>query len=119
MRNFVIRALVAAIGLWVADAIVGGISFDSGAWMLIAAAVLGMVNAFVRPVAVLLTLPLTIVTLGFFLLVVNGLMLGLAALLVPGFHVAGFWAAVFGALIVSIVSWMASFLIGGRDRDGF
>lgn len=119
MRNFVIRALIAAIGLWVADALIGGIRFDSGAWLLIAAAVLGVVNAFVRPVAVLLTLPLTIVTLGFFLLVVNGLMLGLAALLVPGFHVAGFWAAFFGALIVSVVSWLGMSLIGSRDRDGF
>lgn len=114
MRNFIIRALIAAIGLWFADSLVGGISFGSGISLLVAAAVLGIVNAFVRPVAVILTLPITIVTLGLFLLVVNGLMLGLVALLVPGFQIAGFWAAFLGALIVSIVSCVASWIFGPK-----
>jgi putative membrane protein len=78
---------------------------------LIAAFLLGIVNAIVRPILVLLTLPLTILTLGLFLLVINGLLLGLVAALVPGFHVNGFWGAVLGSILISIVSWVLSWFL--------
>jgi len=75
---------------------------------LIAAFLLGIVNVIIRPILVFLTLPLTVLTLGLFLLVINGLMLWLVAALVKGFHVNGFWGAVFGSLLISIVSWILS-----------
>jgi putative membrane protein len=76
--------------------------------------VLGVINGFVRPLLMILTLPFTILTLGFFVLLLNGAMLALAAWLLPGFHVAGFWPAVWGALIVSIVSGIGSWLFGPK-----
>lgn len=116
MTGFIVRLLINAVGLWIAAAIVPGITFD-GAWTLLFAALLvGVVNALVRPVVILLTLPLTIVTLGLFLLVVNAAMFGLVAWLLPGFAVSGFFAALLGWLIVSVVSWIASWLIGPRGR---
>jgi putative membrane protein len=75
---------------------------------LVAAFLLGVVNAVIRPVLVLLTLPLTLVTLGLFLLVINGLMLWLVSALVRGFQVSGFWGAVLGSILISIVSWILS-----------
>lgn len=116
MDRFLLRALIAAAGLWLADGLIDGLRFDSGAWLLLTALVLGLINAVVRPLAVLLTLPLTLVTLGLFLLVVNGLMLSLAAWLVPGAYLNGFWSAVLAALIVSLVSWAGSYIFGPRGR---
>ena len=81
---------------------------DSLGTALIAALLLGMVNAVLRPVLIILTLPLTLLTLGLFLLLINGLMLWLVAALVSGFHVNGFWGAVFGSILISIVSWVLS-----------
>ena len=75
---------------------------------LVAAFLLGIVNTILRPILVLLTLPLTLVTLGLFLLVINGLMLWLVSALVSGFHVSGFWGAVLGSILISIVSWLLS-----------
>jgi len=75
---------------------------------LVAAFLLGIVNTIIRPILVLLTLPLTVLTLGLFLLVINGLMLWLVSALVSGFHVSGFWGAVFGSILISIVSWLLS-----------
>jgi len=75
---------------------------------LVAAFLLGVVNAIIRPILVLLTFPLTLVTLGLFLLVINGLMLWLVSALVRGFHVSGFWGAVFGSILISLVSWILS-----------
>ena len=114
MDRFIYRALMAAIGLWVADALIGGISFDSAGWLLGAAVVLGLINAFVRPLAVILTFPITLITLGLFLLVLNAGMLALASWMVPGFHVSGFWAAFFGALIVSLVSGIGNWLFAPK-----
>jgi putative membrane protein len=74
----------------------------------IAAFILGIVNAIIRPILILLTLPLTLVTFGLFLLVINGLMLWLVAALVEGFHVNGFWGAVFGSILISIIGWVLS-----------
>lgn len=90
-----------------------------GAWrldLLGAALLLGIVNAVVRPVLILLTLPATLVTLGLFLLVINAAMLGLVAWMFDGFTISGFWAAVFGALVVSVTGWVASSFIGPRGK---
>jgi len=116
MDRFLIRALIAAIGLWVADGLIDGISFDSGAWLLVAALVLGILNAFVRPLAVILTLPITMITLGLFLLVLNAGMLALAGWMLAGFHIAGFWPAFWGAIIVSVVSSIGSWFFGPTGR---
>jgi putative membrane protein len=113
---FLVRWLVNAAALWVATRLVPGVSYVGG-WLpfLGVALVFGFVNAFIRPVAKVLTFPLIILTLGIFSLVVNGLMLwltsGLSGALDLGFHVRGFWAAFFGALVVSIVSTVLSMLI--------
>jgi putative membrane protein len=117
MNRFAVRALIAALGLWVADSLIDGIRFDSAGWLLGAAVVLGLINAFVRPVAVILTFPITILTLGLFLLVVNAAMLALAGGLIPGFHIDGFWPAFWGALVVSLVSAVGSWFFGpGKPR---
>jgi putative membrane protein len=108
--------LITAVGLAVAAWIVPGISVSGPGTLLLAAVLMGLVNAFVRPFAVVLTLPLTILTLGLFLLVVNAAMFGLVAWLLEGFVVSGFFAALFGWLIVSFVSWLASSFIGPRGR---
>ena len=104
------------LGLFLASALVPGVEI-TGAWSFIFAAVLlGLVNAFVRPIAFVLTLPITIVTLGLFLLVLNAAMFGLVAALLDNFVVSGFWAALLGALIVSITSTVASWYIGPDGR---
>lgn len=116
MVGFLIRALVAAAGLWVADQALTGISVDNWKTLLLAAVLLGIVNAVIRPVVFFLTLPLTVITLGLFLFVVNGAMLGLVGMFLPGFAVDGFWAAVLGAIIIGLVSWVASWFIGGDGK---
>jgi putative membrane protein len=108
MRNFVIRAAIAGAGVWMASEIVPGITARSAGTIVLAAVLLGLVNATLRPIAVLLSLPLTLVTFGLFLVLVNAAMLGLVALLLPGFSISGFWAAIGGAIIVSVVSWALS-----------
>jgi putative membrane protein len=116
MRGFLVRLLITALGLWVADQLLAGIAFSSTGALIVSALLLGIVNAFIRPIIFFLTLPLTILTLGLFILVVNGISLALVAWLVPGFHVAGLWAATWGAIIVSLTSWVASHFIGGSGR---
>ncbi len=116
MERFLIRALIAAIGLWVADGLIDGISFDSGTWLLVTAVVLGILNAVVRPLAVILTLPITLITLGLFLLVLNAGMLALAGWLLSGFYIAGFWPAFWGAIVVSVVSGIGSWFFGPAGR---
>ena len=83
----------------------------------IAAVVLGLVNAIVRPIIIVLTLPISVVTLGFFLLVINAGMLALVAMIVPGFDVTGFWSALWGGLLVSLTGWIGSWFIGSRGLD--
>lgn len=116
MAGFILRGLIAALGLWAATEMLDGITINSATTLIIAGLLLGVVNAIVRPFALLLSLPALLLTLGLFLLVVNAAMLGLVALILPGFRIAGFWTAVGGALIVSIVSWIGSWLIGSRGR---
>ena len=115
MEGCLIRAAVVAIGLWLASKM-GLVAFSSTGTLIAAALVLGVVNAFVRPIIIILTLPITLLTLGLFLLVINALMLMLVAWLIPGFLVAGFWSAVFAAIVVSLTSWVMSGWIGPRGR---
>ena len=116
MTRFILRAAIAAVGLWLATEWIHGLSIDAPMTLVVAAVLLGIVNAFIRPLLILLTLPFTVVTLGLFLLVVNAAMLALVAWLLPGMHVAGFWAAFWGALVVSIVSWIGSMVFGPKGR---
>ncbi|MFO1377297.1 MAG: phage holin family protein [Steroidobacteraceae bacterium] len=116
ITQFVLRAMIAALGLWLATEWVGGISIDRASTLLLAGLLLGIVNAFVRPLIVLLTLPFTVLTLGLFLLVVNAAMLGLVAALLEGMSIAGFGAAFWAALVVSIVSAIGSLVFGPRGR---
>lgn len=116
MIGFLIRILISALGLWLASELVPGIEVRGG-WTLLGAALLhGIVNAVVRPILILLTLPATLVTLGLFLLVINAAMLGLVAWMFDGFTISGFWAAFFGALVISITGWVASAFIGPRGK---
>jgi putative membrane protein len=110
MAYFILRVLVAALGLWLATEWVSGIQVSTATTLILAAILLGLVNAVVRPIVVILTLPFTLVTLGLFLLVVNAAMLGLVAAFLPGFSISGFWPALWAAIVVSIVSWIGSVL---------
>ena len=116
MAGFILRGLIAALGLWAATELLDGFQIDSATTLIIAGLLLGVVNAIVRPFALLLSLPALLFTLGLFLIVINAAMLGLVALMLPGFRIAGFWTAVGGALIVSLVSWVGSWFIGSRGR---
>ena len=116
MVGFLLRAAVCALGLWVASQILPGLRFESPQKLAVAAILLGIVDAVVRPLAFVLTLPLTVLTLGLFLLVLNGAMVALVAWIVPGFTISGFWTAVGAALIVSLVSWASSSVIGSTGR---
>jgi putative membrane protein len=113
MTMFLIHWLVVAIGLAAAAYLVPGVNVSSGAALAFGALVLGFVNAVVKPVMILLTLPLTVLSLGLFYFVVNAAAFALAAALVPGFSVASFWAALFGALVVSLVSWFVGGFLAG------
>jgi putative membrane protein len=116
MNGFVLRLAISALGLWLASELVPGVDIN-GVWTLvIAALLLGIVNALVRPIVLVLTFPFTLITLGLFILVVNAAMFGLVAAFLDGFHISGFFAALFGALVVSITSWIASSFIGPRGR---
>ena len=116
MVGFLFRAALSVVGLWIATRWVSGIRIDDARTLLLAGGVLGVVNAIVRPILVILTFPLTILTLGLFLLVVNAAMLGLTAWVLRGFHVADFGAAVLASLIVSLTGWLGSMFIGSRGR---
>lgn len=116
MQGFLIRLLITAGALWLASAMVTGMYFDTGLTLLWAALWLGIVNALVRPLLILLTLPLTLLTLGLFLLVINAAMLGLVASILDGFSLSGFWSALFGAILVSIFSGLASNFVGSSGR---
>ncbi len=112
MIAFLVHWLVLAVALYVAVRLVPGVSVSSDVVLLVAALVVGLVNATIRPILTLLSLPLTILTLGLFYLVVNGACLMIAAALVPGFRVDGCGSAIIGALIMSVVGWLLSLVLG-------
>jgi putative membrane protein len=114
--RLVIRLLVNTAAILLAAHLVPGLAVRNFTTALVAGLVLGLINAIVRPVLVILTFPITLITLGLFLLVLNAFCLWLASTLVPGFHVQGFWAAVLGAVIISAVSWLASALVSDGAR---
>jgi putative membrane protein len=114
--GFLLRIVVYTLALLVAAHVVPGIRLDGLMSAVVAGLLLGVVNAIVRPVLVLLTFPITLLTLGLFLLVLNAFCLWLVSAFVPGFHVAGFWPAFWGALLVSVVSWILTALISDSGR---
>ena len=116
MRGLLIRWVINALALLLISRVIKGIEVDSIFAAFVAAAVLGVINAILRPILVFITLPITILTLGLFVLVINGLMLYIAGSVVEGFHVVGFWPAVFGALFLSVISWIANAFINDHGR---
>ena len=114
--GFLLRVVINALAIVLAAHVVPGIRVDSFLSALAAGLVLGLVNAVVRPILIFLTLPITLVTLGLFLFVLNGLMVWLVSAIVRGFHVAGFWPAVLGALVISVVSWLVTALVSDSGR---
>ncbi len=115
MRHFVFRWLFTTLAVMVASSIISGIRYDGAASLIAAALLLGILNAFLRPVLLILSAPLILLTLGFFILVVNALMLLIVPGIVNGFHVEGFWSAFWGAIVISIVSWILSAFFRGSD----
>ena len=116
MAGFILRLLVVALGLWLASALVPGIAVRGLGTLLGAALLLGFVNAVVRPLLVILTLPITVLSLGLFLLVINAALLGLVAWMFDDFTIAGFGSALLGAMVVSLTGWLASYFIGPRGH---
>ncbi|MEJ2128841.1 MAG: phage holin family protein [Woeseiaceae bacterium] len=116
MAGILLRTLITMLGLYLASVLIPGVAIASTGSLILAALLLGLVNGFIRPIAFVLTLPLTIVTLGLFLFVLNAAMFGLVAAMLDGFAVSGFWAAIFGAIIVGITSTIASWYIGPNGR---
>jgi putative membrane protein len=116
--RFLVRLVLNGLAIIIAAWLLPGIHITSPLSALLAGVILGFVNAIVRPVLFFLTLPLTLLTLGLFIFVLNAICFGLTAWLVPGFSVDGFFSAMFGALLVSVVSWILNgLLVGGRERD--
>ncbi len=116
MIGFLLRAAIVALGLWLATLWVRGVYIDSPGTLLLAGILLGVVNSIIRPIAILLTLPMTIVTLGFFLLVINAGMVAMVAWMLPGMHLAGFGSAFWASVIVSLTSMVGSWFIGPKGR---
>jgi putative membrane protein len=116
MIRFIIQAVVTMAGLWLSAQVVPGVDFTSNGSLVAAAIILGLVNAIVRPIMVVLTFPITVLTLGLFLLVVNAAMIGLTAMFLDGFAVDGLWAGIGSAIVTGVVSWIAGAFIGERER---
>ncbi len=116
MRGFLARLFITAFGLWMADTLLTGIRFEGVVALWIAALLLGVVNAYVRPIVILLTLPLTLITLGLFLFVINGAMLMLVGWLMPSFQIEGLGWGILASVIVGLTGWAANAFVGNRGR---
>ena len=114
--GFVLRMVITALGLWLASALLSGVTIDGDRALIFSALLLGVVNAVIRPILVVLTLPITILSLGLFLWAINAMMILLVARLVDGFALAGFGSALLAAVIVSFTSWIGSSFIGPRGK---
>ena len=114
MRGFLARLFITAFGLWIADMLLAGVRFDGVTALWIAALLLGIVNAILRPVLIVLTLPFTLVTLGLFVFVINGAMVLLVSRLMPAFHVEGLWTAILASIVVGLTGWLANAFVGNR-----
>ncbi len=116
---FLLHWAITSLSLWVASYVFSGLKFASPGALIVSALLLGFANAIVRPILIFLTLPLTLVTLGFFLLVINALMILLVSALVSGFTVSGFWTAFFAAIFIAVLSFLISVFLGtGRPPMG-
>lgn len=115
LAGFFIQWGITSLSLWVASKLFSGIRFSSTSALIVSALLLGFANALLRPLLVILTLPLTLVTLGFFLLVINALMLLLVAKLVDGFKISGFWTAFFASLFISLLSMALEALVPNTE----
>ena len=116
MHGITIRWLTLTVSILITAYIVDGIQVSGFFSALFAAAVLGILNAFFRPIALILTLPINILTMGLFTFIINAVMLKMASGVISGFDVEGFWAAVFGALLISVVSWLINSFVNERGR---
>lgn len=117
MFGFLARVLITAFGLWLADVWLSGVRFDGAVALFLAAALLGVANAIVRPIVIFLTLPITLVTLGLFLLVINGLMVMFVAWLMPPFHLSGLGPAILASVIVGLTGWAANAFVGSKKVE--
>ena len=115
MRRFILRWAITTLAVMVASSIIHSIRYDTASDLIGAALLLGFLNAFVRPVLLILSAPLILLTLGFFILIVNALVLIIVPHVVTGFHVDGFGSAFWGAIVISIVSWLLSAFFRGSD----
>jgi putative membrane protein len=115
LSAFLIHWGILVVALWLSSRIFSGLRFDTQGALLVSALLLGFVNAFVKPLVILLTLPLTVLTLGLFLLVINALMIRLVAVLVGGFRISGFWTAFFASMFISLFSFVANYFFSGGD----
>ncbi len=111
LLEFLVHWSIMTLALWVASLVFHGLKFSSGPSLFVSALLLGLANAVIRPLVILLTLPLTVITFGFFLLVINALMMLLVSSIVPGFKVSGFWTAFFASIFISLVSFVVGLLI--------
>ncbi len=116
MRGLLYRWILNALALWLTSAVLSGIQVDGVGSLLIAALVLGILNALLRPLLLIATFPITLVTVGLFVFVINGFMLWVTASVVSGFHVRGFFSAVVGALLLSFFSFVLNLFISDRGR---
>ncbi len=115
---FILHWAITALSLWLASRVFRGISFDDTSSLVISALLLGFANAIVKPLVIVLTLPLTLVTFGLFLLVINALMILLVSALVRGFKVSGFWTAFFASIFIAVLSWViGAFVLVGSGPD--
>ncbi len=117
MPGILIRWLAITLAVLIVPKLFSGVQVDDVGSAILAAAILGILNALIRPVLILLTLPLTVVTLGFFVLVINALLFMFVGSIVPGFHVASFWTAFFASIVVSLVSWIVSNMVTGGPGE--
>ncbi|QEA12830.1 MULTISPECIES: phage holin family protein [Comamonas] len=115
LTPFLTQWAITALALWVASYIFKGVKFDSAGALLVSALLLGFANAIVRPLLIVLTLPLTLITFGLFLLVINALVILLVSALVKGFRLSGFWTALFASLFVSLLSMLIGATVTGGD----
>jgi putative membrane protein len=116
LAKFIVRVIFGALGLWLASKLVHGVHFSDTGSLILAAVLLGIVNALVRPVVFILTLPLTILTLGLFLLVVNAAMIGLVAMLLDGFQLRGLVAGILAAIVTGVTSWIGGMILRDDRR---
>jgi putative membrane protein len=116
MRGFIARIVITAFGLWVADVALAGVWFDGWQALIVAALLLGLVNAFIRPIVILLTFPITLITLGLFLFVVSGAMLLLVDRVMDSMHVEGLGTAIIASVIVGLTGWLANGFVGNRGK---